>query len=705
MSILTYNKENPSDESSVKPLGVKMSSKNGILTPDGVESNYQPTDAEKIRRQEIIHDFTWGHVTMYKPRREFNDLSVISRLTVDKMSFNTYQPNDGDALEADVTNAWKSRAMKPIIRNKAMSIAAHATARLLFPKIFAYNKEDEEEEDAAIVLETLQEWAADKSNYAKTSLYAIITSLWSPSSIVYTDYCETYREVKRLVDGKVEKELILDEDLSGFNDEVVPRDELYIENWYESNIQRQGWLIRRKVQAYSLARAKYERKYDNFKYVKPGIQLVYNDANQLFYEVYDTNMRQEMVEEITYWRKNDDLKIIMVNGVMLTDPDNPNPRNDKLYPFDKFVYSPFDEGRAFDGKSLVFHMTPEAKIVNTLYPMIIDGTYLSIMPPMVNVGGEVIASDVIIPGAVTTLMDPNSDLRPFSIGQNYQGLVAGQNALKTVEDSLNQSSTEPVSQGASQPGDTTAYEISRMEQNAATVLGLFVQMISDHVRSFGRLRLGDILQYLTIPEVQAIGGKEESELIYKTFYLYNKGENSTTRKIKFDKDLPEGMITQEEKLNHSFDILKEQGGLDGKIELYKANPGLIRNLKYMVTVNADVMNPMSEELERAFALEEYDRMVQNPNIDPEETARFLLISYPRTKKDPKKYLSKPSTQAGPMQQMLSAQQGTTLPGQPAQLPQQQSGATKSGAMPPNKSPLKTMQRSPQGQQGLARVGR
>ena len=51
--------------------------------------------------------------------------------------------------------------------------------------------------------------------------------------------------------------------------------------------------------AESLARAKYERKYENFKYVKPGVQIIYNDANQTFYEVYDTNMRHELVEEIT----------------------------------------------------------------------------------------------------------------------------------------------------------------------------------------------------------------------------------------------------------------------------------------------------------------------------------------------------------------------------------------------------------------------
>ncbi len=657
MSILIVNKDNPED---VTQLGLttKKVNNNEIVT-DQV-SLYQPSEGAKLRRQEIIKDFTLGYVTMYKPRREFNDLSLVSRLTVDKMSFLTFQPNDGDALDGDIVNSWKSRAMKPIIRNKIMSIAAHATARLLFPKIFAYNENDDEEEDAAIVLESLQEWAADRSNYAKTSLYAVITSLWSPAAIIYTDYTETYRTVKR----NGEKELMLDENLSGFQDEVVPVDELYIENFYEPDIQRQGWLIRRRVQSYTLSRAKYENKYEDFKFVRPGIQLVYNDANQLFYEVYDTNMRQEMVEEITYWRKSDDVKIVMVNGVMLTDPDNENPRNDKMYPFDKFGYSILDEGRCFYYKSLAFHMTPETKIINTLYPMIVDGTYLSIMPPMINVGADVISQDVIIPGATTNLTDPNANLTPLSIGQNNQGIRTGMETLQKVEESINEATSTPLESGDQQPG-TTAYEISVLEKNAATVLGLFVKMISEHVRSFGKLRLGDILQYLTIGEVKMIAGKEDGELVYKTFYLYNKGEAAKTRKIKFDSTLPNQM-TQDQKMSESFKVLEEQGGLDSKTLLYKVNPELIRNLKYMVTVNADILNPMSEELERAYALEEYDRMVLNPNIDPEETARFLLQSYPKTKKEPDKYIVKQPPQGTPNQQVQPNQNG--LPQQPVRKP-------------------------------------
>ena len=102
-------------------------------------SAYNPTDEEREVRSMIIRHFTLGYQTMYKPRREFNDLAVIGRMQVDQMSFNTYQPNNGDAPENDLINGWRSRAIRPIVRNKCISIASHATARLIFPKVFAFD--------------------------------------------------------------------------------------------------------------------------------------------------------------------------------------------------------------------------------------------------------------------------------------------------------------------------------------------------------------------------------------------------------------------------------------------------------------------------------------------------------------------------------------------------------------------------------------
>lgn len=617
---------------------------------------YNPDEKTKDVSAMVLKHFTLSTVNMYTPRVEFNDLSLITRDQYDQMAFNTYQPNNGDAWEGSPQSAWRSRAIRPVIRNKCMSIAAHATARLIFPKVFAYNDNSDEQADAARVLEDLMEWSGDESNYAYTALMRVITAMSSPASIGYTEYGEVMRNVKVEKNGDTwtEKQ-IRDEAYPCFMDEVVPVNQLYIQNIFEPDIQKQGYLIWRKVYAFSEAQNKYASVYDNFKYVKPGVQTIYDDANRQFYYVYDPNMRQEDIEEVVYWNKNLDLKIIMVNGVMMTDCDNPNPRNDKLYPFDKFGYEPINN-RFFYYKSLSFKLQHDADIVNTLYQMVIDGTYLSIFKPMVNVGGEIIASDVIVPGAVTTLSDPNADLRAINVGSD---LKSGLETLSVVENSINESSQEPLQNGQDTGGTQTAYEISKIEQNANTVLGLFLQMIAKHVRDYGKLRIGDILQYLTLPEVSDITG--DPELTYKTFFL--KGNAKTggkNKKIEFDKEIPDEMSTDEH-LGKSYDVLTEE---DKKgMEIAKVNPSLLREIKYMVTISPDVLNPRSEDLERAYNLEEYDRMVSAPPgmFDPEATAKLLLTSSPVTKKDPDKYIAKQPTPGTmpPMQQNTMPQAGNS----------------------------------------------
>ncbi len=655
-----------------KDAAGKFKSANSIeefyLTPDktgkmpaGVElSPYNPSDEVKRMRQQIIRHFTLGYVTMYTPRVEFNDVCVLDRMQIDQMSWNTYQPNNGGPLEGDGTNAWKSRAVKPIVRNKCISIAAHATARLIYPKIFAYDELSNTQEDAAQVMRDLMEWACDQSNYENTSLRAVITALTDPVALVYSEYGEVYRQVKRekKKGGGYVMETILDDRFSGFKDELVPCDEVFIENFYQSDWQKQEWLIRRRVYGYGLAKGKYGHL-DNFKYVKPGVQLLYNDANQSFYQVYDTNMRQYDIEEVVYWNKGQDVKITLVNGVMLSDPDEANPRNDKLYPFSPFGYELINNRCAYF-KSLAFKTQQDANIVNTLYPMIIDGTYLNVFPAMVNMGGEQISSDVIVPGAVTTFTDPNAKLMAIQ-SSTPQGLLAGMQTLQKVEESLGQSAETPVSQD-SQPGDSTAYEISRIEQNAATVLGLFIKMISQYVKAYGTLKQGDIIQYLTIIDADKITDKPE--LVYKSFLLNERsaGGKIKSRKIQFTGDLPEEPITEQDHMKLSYQALHEQGGQDSNMELFKVNPEKFRDLKYIQTVDADVMNPRSEELERAFDLETYDRLVLNPASDQEETLRLLLSTDPKTKKDPDKFVGQQNP-ADPLAMVTAKAQGMNPQGQ------------------------------------------
>jgi hypothetical protein len=621
------------------------------LTPPKV-SVYTPNEETRNVTAMILDCFRQGNTNLRTPRREFNDLSLLSRSMIDQMSFNIYQPNNGQAYEGDPQGAWKSHAMRPIVRAKVMSVAAHITARMLFPKVFARNEQSESQDDAATVMRDLIEYASDENSYAKNTLYAVISACVNPYSVMHLEYAEAYRTIKteKGSDGKWKTEEILDEDNSGFTLTPVPCDEFYFEDFYQEDVQKQGWLIWRRVQSYSVMKAKYG-KFKNFEYVTPGYQVLYNDANVTFYEVYDSNLRGSLCEEILFYSKPLDLFIPIVNGVMMTEPDNPNPRIDKNYPFIKFGYEVLNEGRCFAYKSLAFKMQPDADIINTLYPLIIDGTYLSVMPPLIIAGEETIGADVVVPGVATTVSNPQATVTPLRVAQD---LGAGLQTLAQVENSINQSTEEPLTFDHKE----TAYARSLQQQQAQTLLGPFVMMVADYVKQYGNLLKSDIIQYLTIADVSKI--VDNGELVFKTLVVPERQTEGGTksRKIQFKGDLPDD-VTEDEELEMSYDILEEQKGEKSGEEIYKVNPSLFRNLKFLVSVSPDVITPMSDDMEKAMGLELFDRAIGLPglgvNVDLEQVSKdFLFKLYPGAKNNVDKYF-KEEPMIDPMQMAMQEQ--------------------------------------------------
>jgi hypothetical protein len=645
-------------------------------------SEYAPTQAEKDRLSIILDSFRWGDIIMRKPRREFNDLSTLTRMMVDQMAFNNYQPNNAQAPEGDLINSWKSHALKPVARNKVISVAAHITAKLLFPKVFAYNEQSELQHDTATVMRELIEFASNQNDYGKHTLSAVINACVNPASFIHVEYANAYRTVKKEKgsDGKWKEEQIIDEDNSGFRLTQVPCDELYVANFYEPDIQRQNYLIWRRVQGYDIMAAKYGKS-KNFKYVKAGYQLLYNDANSTFYEVYDSNLRSSLCEEIIFYSKPLDLQIAVVNGVMMDDPDQPNPRLDKAYPFIAFGYEPFDEGRSIYHKSLIFKMQPDADIVNILYQLIIDGTYLSVMPPMLIAGEQSIDSDVIIPGLVTTTFDSNASIVPIRAAQD---IAVGQSLLNEVEKSLSETSIQELDFSHKQ----TAFAMNSQLNQQQILLGPFTEAIKSYVRQYGKLIKSDILQYLTIADVNRI--LDDGELVYKTIINSGKGK---TKKIKFDASLPDKELSDDEQLDSSFNVLEEQGGHKSNVELYKVNPKLFNDSKFEIMVNPDVLNPMSDDLERAMGLEIFDKAIEGAQagvaVDLNEIFKdFVLENYPKSNLDPDKYIK------DQQQQIAGLPQPQQQPQQPGQPQQPQPGANQNMTNPAQTSPMQKIINNP-----------
>ena len=634
-------------------------------------SLYNPTPEEREAINDILKDFRLNWQTMHLPRPEFNDMSMYQRYVIDMLAFNTYQENDGNPMMEDRIGGWQSQAMRPIIRNAAVSIAAHQTARQLVPKIFAYDKNNEQQDDVAQIMSYLVDWAREQANYPFMALYRNIAALYSPVSWGYSEYVEVYRKIKDGKDskGKWQYKKVLDEDESGFKHIPLATDQVFFPNFYERDPQKQDNLIIRRVISYEKAKEKYGHL-ENFKHVNPGIIVVMDDANNGFYQVYDPHMRGEDVEEVIRWKKCYDSKEIMVNGVLLSEAGAPNPRDDHQYPLECFYYLPINE-KCIAGKSLVFSLQSDARLANEFYQMISDGTKLNLFPPTVTSGSEKMGTDVFVPGLNLAFSDPEVKVTTLRTADS-QSLNTAMQTLDKIEQSLHESSQDPIQQGQNPEGTpSTAYQIQRIETNAATVLGLTIKFFTySHVIPYGKLLLSDILQYLTMPDIDQIVG--DSGLKYKTFYVKESGKANQQNKIIFDGGMPDTM-TEEEKEAMAWELLKKQGGLKKNTSLWKANPVLFRDHKFKFAVDADVLNPRSAELERAFDLETYDRAVASPVADQEKIFVDLLMgSNPKTATNPEKYVMKQQPMM-PEQTPANGQPGTPSASKPSSPSANQAG--------------------------------
>jgi len=338
----------------------------------------------------------------------------------------------------------------------------------------------------------------------------------------------------------------------------------------------------------------------------------------------------------------------------MTECDNPNPRIDKMLPFAKTIYEPVNaDGNFFYGKSLVNKLGPDQEVIDKLYQMIIDGTYLNLFKPIAVSGKENIDSSVVVPGKITVLSE-ETKVNPIDTGNN---LTAGYNTKIEVERNMTESSSSVQQQGIATKGTQTAYEISTLEKNAKTMLGLFGKMIGFLVRDLGMLIGTDIIQYLTVGEMKEVSGKDT--LKFKRFNLDKviKGRKKT-RVIEFDNDIPEQM-TEEELEKRSFDLMKEEGD---DTEIIKVLPGIFRKRKFLYKVEADGLTVKSDALKRAFNLELYDRAINNPMVDQVAVTRdFLFGSYEESKDRTDEYIKEEQPMAQNMAQQAGIGQGQTTP--------------------------------------------
>jgi len=597
---------------------INYDSKNKKVT-DKV-STYKPADNVKDVIKMVQRDMKAGRQVLENSYVEFNYRSILMERDDNQKRFNSFVPSKS----GDVDEMWRAQTVRPVTRNKLISIAAHVTAQILYPNAFAQNDRDQEDKAAAMIMRDSIEWVIDNSNYSYKFIQSVIAALTDPVTIVEAEFAKVMRKVKEMNEkgGYTTKEII-DEIFSGFQFHLIQCNEFYIANAYEPNIQKQRFVAKRKYIDHEEARLKYG-SHNNWTYVKSGIRSVFDLESSTMYDQIDETMKGYLDEEVIYYNHSLDLQLTFLNGVLMCDKEYPIQRLDKKYPFAKMGYEFLRNGEFFYYKSAANKLGSDQDLIDTMYNMVMDGTFLALMPPMALYGSEDVDSSVMVPGSITSFKDPNTKLE--SIGPRSD-LRAGLEAISMIEKSMSESSQDNTRQGISEGGTKTAYEFSALQKNAAIALGMFSKMLGFFVEDLGALISSDIIQHLSVGEISEITSSS-GRMAFKSFILPDKVENGKkiTKKIQFtDEDYDKDEITKDEMMDKSFKIMDEEGGFDSKVKIYKVNPKAFRELKFKIKVKSDFLEVPNKNLEKALNLEAYDRLIQNPTLDQDAVTQDFLV--------------------------------------------------------------------------------
>lgn len=591
-------------------------------------SSYQPSHEEMELCLLVKNAYQDGEAIQNTPYREFNNKSLIERMNIDQANWLSWTP---EPFEGE--DDWRWNGVRPITRNRVISTAAHLTAQLLIPNVFAQNDNDEEDRATANVMRELIEYNIKRSNYETAFLFGVIGALVNPVSYFKVDYVKAYQEIWNQ-DG--DKQKVVDDMFSGFQNSLIAPEDILISNIYQFDLQKQDWIIEKKgYMSYEQAEAIYG-EYDNFEHVQEGIKRIINEDGK-FYDVVDVN--GDLIEYVCYKNRRKDTEIHFLGGIYMGNPNTEyNPfthrtnKNTPKYNLAKFGYEPIDTMKFFYYKSLVAKMENDQLAADQQWAMFFDASTLSTYPPTITMGAGKMDRSVIAPASITEI-GKEATITPLNVANPGIALQA----LREAERSLEETSISNQMGGFQGDVEKTRGESVLLQQNADTNLGLATKMIASVVKQVGELMVDDIIRYQSIVEMSELTGKET----YKTFLVDGKvkGGQDKTSYIRFT-DRYMGTEMDEDEIEMAEYKLMEQAGDDK--EIYDVNPYLFSRMQYLITIDADKMMQKNEAFERAFKLETYDRAIQNPLImqDPEAqlkiTRDFLLE--PLIKGDASKYL-------------------------------------------------------------------
>jgi len=478
-----------------------------------------PTHEEQKDLDEVGKNLVIGRNIINKSYNQFNGRTLYDCIDDWTKRWNGYLPI-APTLTADRSNIFLN-----FTRNLVISFVSKAAAQLPDIKVIAVNKKTGTNSvEMGNAFNDLIDYSNLEENAQSKFVGSVLEAATKGTVIKYEGYMkyEQETEIPEDVDHETGEVKTKKETRVMFDNcyqENVFIEDFYIGNPYQPEIQKQPFIIWKKIQQYDEACGEFEG-YENWKYVKPGNHTINTEPTTFYRNQLQTELTSSQVEVIRYYNKRKNKHIIQVNGIILYS--GVIPRKDGNYPFAKGIHEPFGND-FFWGMALPQKIMGDQDLVNTLWNMMIDKTYGSLMPFGLSSDLDDLVED--------TVLEPNK-IRKVGDVNNWRfetlpGVNAGeQTMLQAAIGFVKENSGYEGGAGAStqKGGKVSMRQAMLKQQEAEGKLGFTMNYLEDFERDRTELRLNSIIQYYSIPKIEKVtgkSGKEIEDFIYRDITIPN----------------------------------------------------------------------------------------------------------------------------------------------------------------------------------------
>ncbi len=406
----------------------------------------------------------------------------------------------------------------------------------------------------AEILRDLNEYSLNAENGEARFLETALEVTTKGTVIKYEGYCKNEQKMEipidfNAIDGKVQTKKEMKTIFDDCFQEIVPVEDFYICNPYQPDVQKQPYVIWRKMTSDDEAKAEYGH-YKNFKKVKGGNYAVALDPTTFYRNTLLTELGKDQVEILRYYNRTKNRHIILINGVICYD--GITPFKDGMYPFAKGIFEPY-------GNDFFWGAGFPQKIMGDQ----VDKTTSSLLPFGLTSDLDDIVEDEVL--SLNKIRKVN-DITKWKF-DTMPGVTAGEIEMLQLAQKFAQDNSGITMGGAGQTkGKLTARQILVQQQEAMSRIGFSNNFLENFERDRTELRLHHILQFYSIPKIDKITGKR-GKMIEQFMYREVKLPNTElsdgkkgTKIIKLSDNMDEDA---KKKMADDLSVLEVQGELAG----------------------------------------------------------------------------------------------------------------------------------------------